>query len=115
MRQKALMALFLACTNIFTLFVLTKVLPMQLVNEQIGSNFKRLSLLICLACGFIALTSASIGEDSSVGTVLEIFFFRGAKQMLKVPASVNQITAVVYGAQGGDPTYGGKGGYKAGI
>ena len=38
------------------------------------------------------------------------FAFTGTQQEFLVPAGVTQIVAEVYGAQGGDPTYGGKGG-----
>ena len=47
-----------------------------------------------------------ISTEPSVFT----FAFTGTQQEFLVPAGVTQIVAEVYGAQGGDPTYGGKGG-----
>ena len=56
---------------------------------------------------FLSMPTQSI----AAGLQSDLFSFTGAEQQFVVPEGVEMLTVELYGAQGGDPELGGKGGY----
>ena len=64
-------------------------------------------------CLFLLLLSSASFSDESQNNLLSVnleFEMTGSHQILTIPDSINVITAEIYGAQGGDPEFGGLGG-----
>ena len=78
-------------------------------NREVKIMLER---LLKLAVYWTALTSwYSVAEPEDQTLVSDLYGFTGEVQEFVVPEGVNFLIVEAYGAQGGDPQYGGKGGY----